>query len=162
LVYFLWSVLVFAGFVLMDIRPVWVGAYWSIFGTLGFLLSGYLGWRHGIRRGQMNRDIGSRYVWHWGAFAGATFLATLMIGRGLSFEALGPLLLLFLALSYFLTGVHLDPPFRWMGLLVAAGYVAVLIGTAYAWSMLGFALAAAFILSGIREARRHVVEAHSV
>jgi len=161
-IYFLWSVLVLAGFALVDVRPAWVGLYWTIAGPLGGMLSGYLGWRHGVRLGQINRDVGSRYAWHWGAFMGATFLVILMIGRGLSFEALGPIMLVLLAFSYFLAGVHIDPPFRWIGLLTAAGYVAVLTGAAYAWSMVGVALAVAFIVSGIREARSRVVEAHSV
>jgi hypothetical protein len=161
-VYFLWSALTLAGFVMVDVRPAWVGAYWMIAGPLGGILSAYLGGRHGARIGQINRDINKRYGWHWGAFVAVILLMSLMIGRGLSLQAFSSIILLMLALSYFLAGIHIDPPLRWTGLIAAAGYVAVLTGASYAWSMAGLALAVTFVLSGVREARKDVVEARAV
>jgi hypothetical protein len=161
-VYFMWSVLTLAGFALVDIRPVWVGAYWMIAGPIGGIVSAYLGARHNARLGHINKDVGRRYAWHWGAFFATTLLMGLMAGRGLSFEAFGSLMLLLLALSYFLAGIHIDPPLRWIGLLAAGGYVAVLTRAPYAWSIAGLALAVAFVLSGVREARKDVLEARAV
>ena len=161
-VYFMWSVLVLTGFALVDIRPLWVGAYWMIVGPLGGIVSAYLGGRHGARMGHVNKDVGRRYGWHWGAFFVTTLLMGLMVGRGLSFEAFGPMMLLLIAFSYFLAGVHIDPPLRWLGLVAVAGYLVVLTGAPYAWSIAGLALALVCVLSGVREARQDVVEARTV
>ena len=64
---------------------------------------------------------------HWGGMLAATFLTVLMPINGLlPPDALGPAILLILALGYFEAGVHLDRPFLWVGLLMACGYVFVL------------------------------------
>jgi hypothetical protein len=53
---------------------------------------------------------------HWGGLLGAIALAILLPARGLvPAAAVGPVILLLLALAYFLAGVHLDPAFRWVG-----------------------------------------------
>ena len=161
-VYFLWAAMVLAGFVLVDVRPSLVGLYWIIAGPLGGILSAYLGKRHGARIGQIDRSIASRYAWHFGAFVAAMFLMSLMIGRGLSIEAFVPMILLLLALTYFLAGVHIDPPLRWVALVAVAGYFIVLAGASYAWSIAGVALAVSFVLTGVREARKDVLEARTV
>ena len=161
-VYFMWSVLTLAGFALVDVRPAWVATYWMIVGPLGGIVSAYLGARHNARLGHINNDVGRRYGWHWGAFFATTLLMGLMVGRGLSFEAFGPMMLLLVAQSYFLAGVHIDPPLRWIALVAVGGYLVVLTGASYAWSIAGLALALTLVLSGVLEARRDVVEARTV
>ena len=44
-IYFLWAVLVFAGFVLVDLDEDRVGLYWMLAGPAGGMISAYLGWR---------------------------------------------------------------------------------------------------------------------
>ena len=157
--YFLWSALVLCGFVLMDVRPVWVGPYWTILGPAGGALTGYLAWRERQRRGEVNRAMGMRHALHWSAMGCVIFLLVFMVGRGITAEALGPIVLLVIALSYFQAGIHTDPPLRWMGLLTIAGYIVVLTVHTYAWSMVGVALAAGLMILGLREMRSRVVEA---
>ena len=77
----------------------------------------------------------------------------------ITFDALGPMILLILALSYFHAGLYLDPPLRWVGLLMVGGYLAVLSIDAYAWTIVGVFLSAALMVVGIRESRRRDVAA---
>lgn len=156
-IYFLWAVLVLAGFALVDLNENRVGLYWMIAGPAGGLISVYLGWRDQRHFGAMDLALGMRYVQHWGAMMAVIFLATLMPGRGLiAWDAFGPLVLLILAMSYFHAGLYLDAPLRWVGLLLVGGYVMVLSVDAYAWTIVGALVAAALMVVGFRESRRRV------
>ncbi|HEV3141530.1 MAG TPA: hypothetical protein VGY57_13485, partial [Vicinamibacterales bacterium] len=85
----------------------------------------------------------------------------LMPARGvISWESLGPIILLFVALTYFYAGLHLDPPLRWIGLLAAGGYLVVLTVPAYPWTIVGVVLAAGCAMAGIKEMRSRAVAAH--
>jgi hypothetical protein len=135
----------------VDFYETWVPVYWSIAGPAGFVASAVLGWRHARRRGQVTAAVGRRYMLHWGGMLAATFLTVLMpINRLLPPDALGPAILLILALGYFEAGVHLDRPFLWVGLLMACGYVFVLFVGAYAWTIVGLVVAIALSTAGLR------------
>lgn len=154
--YFFWAVVGPIGFALVDFRPEWVPLYWIIAGPAGFVISAVLGWRHGRRLGQYSAGGGERHLLHWGGMLGAIALAVLMNVNGLiSGQALGPAILLILALSYFEAGVHIDRTFLWLGLLMAAGYVFVIFTTAYAWTIVGLIVAVAFAAAGLRGGRPH-------
>jgi hypothetical protein len=60
-------------------------------------------------------------------------------------------------MSYFHGGLYLDPPLRWVGLLLVGGYLMVLSVDAYAWTMVGVLVFAALMVFGIRESRRRAV-----
>lgn len=153
-IYFFWAAVGPVGFALVDFRPQWVPAYWSVAGPAGFVVSAVLGWRHARRMGQYSAGGGERHLLHWGGMLGAIALAVLMNINGLiSQEALGPAILLILALGYFQAGVHIDRTFLWLGLLMAAGYVFVIFATAYAWTVVGLILAVAFAAAGLRGGR---------
>jgi len=157
-IYFLWAVLVLAGFALVDVNPERVGLYWTIAGPAGSLISAYLGWRGQRHSGEMDLALGLRHMQHWGAMMAVIFLAALMIGRGLiARDAFSPLVLLILAMSYFHAGLYLDPPLRWVGLLLVGGYLMVLSVDAYAWTMVGVLVFAALMVFGVRESRRRAV-----
>lgn len=157
-IYFLWAVLVLAGFALVDLNQDRVGLYWMIAGPAGGAISAYLGWRDQHKRGEMDLALGLRYVQHWGAMMVVIFMAALMPGRGLiAWDAFGPLVLLLLAMSYFHAGLHLDPPLRWVGLLLVGGYIMVLSVDAYAWTIVGVLVSAAMMVVGFRESRRRDV-----
>jgi hypothetical protein len=155
-IFFLWAVVGLVGFALVDFQPTWVPAYWSIAAPAGFLVSAVLGWRHARRSGQVTPAVGRRYLLHWGGMLAATFLAVLMpIGGLLAPEALGPAILLILALAYFEAGVHLDRAFLWVGLLMGAGYVFVVFVTGYAWTVVGLVVALGLSIAGLRRGRLH-------
>ena len=153
-IYFLWAVVGLVGFVLVDINETWVSTYWSIAGPAGFLASAILGSRHARRTGQVTTAVGRRSVLHWGGMLAAIFLAVLMPISGLlPRDALGPAILLILALGHFEAGVHLDRTFLWVGLLIGAGYVVVLFVGAYAWTVVGLVIATALSIGGLRGGR---------
>jgi hypothetical protein len=155
-VYFLWAVLVLIGFSLVDFQRSVVPLYWKAAGPAGFAVSVVLGWRHGRRSGQLSAADGRRHVLHWGAVLIVTFLAALMPARGvLPWASLNTVILLLLALGYFTAGVHTDPSMLWVGVLIAAGYVIVMSGSAYAWTMVGVSLALGLAAAGLRGGRAH-------
>ena len=156
--YFLWAALGLMGFILMDLSPARVGQYWMIAGPSGFVLSSYLGWRDQRRSGVMNLADGLRYMQHWGSMMIAIFLVVLLAIRGvIPGDGIGPVILVILALSHFHAGVHLDPPLRWVGLLMVAGFFIVLSIESYEWTIVGVSIAAAMTVAGILESRRRAV-----
>lgn len=157
-IYFLWAALVLAGFALVDLNEGRVGQYWMIAGPAGGLISAYLGWRDQRHYGAMDLALGMRYAQHWGAMMAVIFLATLMPGRGLiMWDAFGPVVLLILAMSYFHAGLYLDPPLRWVGLLLIGGYVLVLSVDTYSWTIVGVLVSATLVVVGFRESQRRGV-----
>jgi hypothetical protein len=153
-IYFLWAVVGFCGFALVDVNDRWVPLYWSIAGPAGFLASAYIGWRHARHRGQMTAADGRRHMLHWGGMLTAVFLAVLIPANGfMHWDGLGPAILLILALSYFQAGVHLDRAMLWIGLLMGAGYVFVLLVPVYAWTVVGLVFATALMFAGLRGGR---------
>lgn len=155
-IYFLWAIVGFWGFALVDFRDTWAPLYWSIAGPVGFVASAYLGWRHARRRGQVTDAAGVRSLLHWGGMLGAVFLAVLIPANGfMPWDGLGPAILLILMLGYFQAGIHLDRPFLWIGLLMGAGYLFVMFVSAYAWTVVGLVVAMALAIAGLRGGRPH-------
>ena len=153
---FLWAGIAFVGFALVDLRDAWVPTYWTIAAPAGFVLSAWIGSRHARRKGQVTASLGVRHLLHWGAVLVAVFLVWLMPVQGVSsWAGVGPTILLLLALGYFQAGVHFDPALRWIGLVLALGYVFVLFVNAYAWLMLGLLFALALITVGLRSSTKH-------
>ena len=153
---FLWAAIALVGFALVDLRDAWVPIYWAVAGPAGFVLSAAIGWLHSRRRGQPASAIGARHLLHWGALVTTAFLAWLMPVQGvMSWTGIGPTILLLLALGYFQAGVHFDPAFRWIGLVLAFGYVFVLFVDAYAWLTLGVLFAVALVIVGLRSSPQH-------
>ena len=65
-----------------------------------------------------------------------------------------PYFLLIAGLAYGLAGVHLEPPMRWVGLMMMAGYMALtLFKLPYAWTATGVLVAAGLMYAGWRAAR---------
>ena len=152
--YFMWAVIVLLGFALIDFRTDLVPRYWAVAGPVGFLASGYLGWRHALRLGQASASDGRRHLLHWGAVLVAVALTVLLHARGaMPSETLHAVILLVLALGYFTAGLHLDRRLLWVGLLMGAGFLAVTLVSWYAWTVVGIALATSLILAGMREGR---------
>ena len=154
LLYFFWAAAVLVGFVLVDVRPALVGFYWTVVSPAGFGISALLGWRHSLRTGQVSRKAGRRQLLHWGGMMVAIALAVVSPALGvLPWESLNSVILLIVALGYFTAGVHGDRAFLWVGVLMAAGYLLVTLVSAYAWTIVGVALAIALTIAGLRERR---------
>jgi hypothetical protein len=159
--YFLWSAIMLCGFILGDLRPTLMAAYWMVAGPLGGIASGYLGWRDQRQHGHLDREVGIRWAWHWTAFMAAiVLLVPLGVGGRIPWDAFGPVVLVMIALTYFQAGVHLNPPMRWIGILAAIGYLVVLTMTTHAWTIAGVMLAAGSALAGIQESRARAAAAH--
>jgi len=81
-------------------------------------------------------------------------LAAMLPARGLvSWDVMNAVFLLILALGYFTAGVHGDRGLMWVGALMAAGFLLVTVVTAYAWTVVGVALAVALTAAGLRGAK---------
>jgi hypothetical protein len=146
----LWAAIVAVGFPLADFAPARVGLFWMIAGPAGFLASCALGWWDARRRGQLSRTEGAKWSAHWGALLAAIFLAVLLLKSGhVTQKGFGALILLLLSLSYFLGGIHLDSRLRWIGLLIAGGYVAVVFLSTYVWTIVGGVLALSLVVAAI-------------
>ena len=155
-IYLLWAALILVGFPMVDFAPRYVGLFWMIAGPLGGVISFLLGWRSSIREGTIRRSLGIRYALHWSGVMGAILLLTLysvFSSRAVNYS-FAHLILLILALAYFLAGVHLDRPLLWAGLLMAAGYVALIFVTTYTWTITGVVVAIALVLSAVFGGRK--------
>ena len=145
-IYFLWAILVLMGFSLIDFEPKWVGFYWMIAGPAGGLFSGYLGRRAGIKKGQLDREIGIRHALHWSGMLVVIGLAVLLAVKGLIHgPALSQVILLIVALGWWTAGVHFDRTFLWLGGVMMLGFIATLIFSRFAWTAMGILIAAALI-----------------
>lgn len=146
----LWAAIVLVGFPLVDFAPRYVGTYWMVAGPAGFVISLFLGWQASRRSGQITKGEGLRYSLHWGAMLAAIALAVLLVPANVvSDKSIGQIILLLLALTYFLAGVHLERRLLWLGLLLAAGYIVLLFVSTYAWTILGVASAVALTISAL-------------
>lgn len=155
-IYLLWAAVILVGFPLSDFAPRIVGWYWTIAGPLGTLASMWLGWREGVKRGQPDRARGGRHALHWIGMMLCIFMIIPLAATGvIAWENLSKIILLVLALSYFLAGVHLDRPLIWAGLLMAAGYGVLFLVETYVWTILGILLSASLVLSAVLSGRAH-------
>lgn len=145
---YLWAAIGLVGFSLIDFAPERVALFWSIAAPAGFLLSAWLGWRHGRRVGQESRREGSKHMLHWGALLVAIFLLYPLIASGeLRGEAIAQVILLIVALGYFLGGVHLSPALRWAALAMTVGYIVTVTIDAFAWTALGTLFAIGLVIT---------------
>lgn len=141
-IHLLWAAISLVGFSMVDFAPRAVGAFWAIAGPLGGLLSAFLGWRYSVRRGQVDRDEGMRHMLHWFGMMAIIFLSVLLASTGaVAWPALARMILLLLALTYFLAGVHLERPLIWVGALMAGCYLALFLIPAYGWTVVGIVVA---------------------
>jgi len=155
MIYALWAVLVLVGFSMVDFAPHRVGLYWFIAGPLGGVISAILGHRYGLTIGQLNREEGTRHGWHWLGFMLTILLAVpLGVTGAIPWPVLSRVFLLIIALAYFLAGVHLDRPLKWVGLLMMAGYVSLFFIPAYGWTLVGILVSLSLVVSGLVERRR--------
>lgn len=145
---YLWAAIGLIGFSLIDFAPERVGLFWTVAAPLGFVLSAWLGWRHGRSVGQESRREGIRHMLHWGALLVAIFLLYPLVATGtLRNEAIAQVILLMTALVYFLGGLHLVPALRWPALAMVLGYIVTVTVDRFAWTALGILFAIGLIIT---------------
>ena len=147
---YLWAAIGLVGFSLIDFAPERVPLFWTIASPTGFLLSAWLGWQHAREAGQESAREGRNHMLHWGGLVVAIFLLYPLIAQNaLQGKAIAQVILLFVALAYFLAGVHLAPPLKWAAAAMAVGYVATLTLDDFAWTALGVLFALGLIASAL-------------
>jgi hypothetical protein len=157
IIYFLWAAITFFGFAIIDYAPERTGFYWMIMGPLGGVLSGVLGSRAGRALGQDSRREGRLQGLHWGGMMVAILLLIpLMTTRTVSVDELPRIILLLVALSYYLAGVHVDRRLLWVGAAMGGCYLFTVYqrGLPRLWTITAAALAASLVAAGIVAAAR--------
>ena len=150
IIYLLWAGMVLVGFSMVDFAPRQVGVFWFIGGPLGGVVSAFLGQRHALKIGQVSREEGNRHGWHWfGLMLAVTLVVPLGVTGGVDWRVFSRVFLLVVGLAYFLAGVHLERPLKWVGLLMMAVYVALFFVPVYGWTLVGVLVAAGLIASGL-------------
>jgi hypothetical protein len=149
-IHLLWAVLVPIGFALMDFAPQYVPVYWTFAGPAGFVVSGGLGWRAAVARGQLSHREGRHEALHWGATMGVIFLSVPLVATGrVGQDEFGMFITLVLALSYFLAGVHAERPLLAVGVVLMLGYASLWFVPAYRWTFIGALASGALIVTAL-------------
>ena len=145
---FLWAAILLCGFALVDFVDDhrWIGRYWTAATPVGFALSVWLVIRANRGAGQVNRRLMIRSALHWLAFIAAGLLGQVLVATGqLQPTGMGSLWVLLLALTYFLSGLHVDRRLLPMGLLLAGCYLVTLFVPRYGWTVAGVLAASALV-----------------
>jgi len=157
IIYFLWAAITFIGFAMIDFRPNLTGFYWMIAGPGGGLLSAYLGWRAGRAVGQTSAREGRDHALHWSGMMVAILLVIpLTVTGALAPNNVERVILLIVALSYFLAGVHLDRRMLLIGIALGGCYLFTVFARnlPYLWTITAAVIAASLVATGIFAAAR--------
>lgn len=156
-IYFLWAVITFFGFAIIDFAPEKTGLYWLVAAPLGGILSAVLGHRAGRSTGQPSAREGLIMAMHWGG----VLVAMVLIVPLATTEVIDPgdfprLVLLVIALSYYTAGVHVDRRLIPVSVVLAACYLlTVFVRTVpHLWTLTAAILATSLAIAGLFAAAR--------
>ena len=153
-VYFLWAGIVLVGWPLNDFYPQAAGLYWMLAGPLGGIASAFLGARWARRVGQASRLLAIKHSLHWGAMLGAILLAIPLQQTGqITPTGYLRLILLLVALTYFLAGLYLSRPLLWVAAVVLTCYIVGFFVDTYLWTGAGIVVASSLAAAGFLGAR---------
>lgn len=154
-IYLLWAVLIPVGFALPDFKPEWTSLYWMIAGPAGGVASWLIGKRSSERSGMRDRRMGRIYAWHWTAAGVAFLLSALPAATGaISGHVMGANMVLIAGLVYVLTGIHLNRPMVYCGVLLMVGYVLLhTVPFPYVWTATGVIVGVALLLTAFLSGR---------
>lgn len=156
-IYILWASILVVGFSLIDFAPGRVGLFWMIAGPAGGMLSGFLGYKAGANKGQMDREVGIKHALHWSGMMVIVFLAILLGLKGLVHGVVNSqVILLVVALGWWTAGVHFDRIFLWLGGIMVLGFLGTLFMDRYAWTAMGVLLGTVLIVTAIRQGKKNV------
>ena len=155
LIHYFWALVVLVGFPLLDLRPQVAGLYWVIAGPLGLILTLLLGRSHSRAAGQVSRAHWRQYGLHWLGVMAAIFLSLLLVLSGtLEMMEAMPLIVLILALGYFMAGLYQVRALLWIGLLLAFCYLAVIFIHGWVWTVVGVAFSGSLVATALIGVRR--------
>jgi membrane protein implicated in regulation of membrane protease activity len=141
-IYLLWAAIGAVGFPLADFAPRWVPWFWLVASPLGLVTSLWLGHRQSRREGQLDNREAWRHGLHWlGLLLGAGLAVPLVATGRIDGATIGQVILLLVAIVYFLAGVHLDRALLWVSGLLAVGYLALFVITGWGWTVVGVTMA---------------------
>ncbi len=147
-IYLLWAVIYFTGFSLFDLSNQYAGIFWMIAGPAGGLVSYWLGGRWAIRSGAASRRMATRHMLHWIAMGAVIFMTIPLLWFGVvSSDALIKVILLIMAFGMFTAGIYLVRPYMWVGIALAACYLAVMTVSALPWMVVGALSGGAMLLA---------------
>lgn len=133
-----WGLAMLIGLPLGDFRSEWMSTYWMVVGPGGWVISGILAVLHGKKRGQLDRRSGYRQAAHWGAMVVIMLLLSALPAQGfIPWEAMGPIILLMLALTYATAAVHFGLLQLIPAILFAIAYGTMLLSPPYPWTIVG-------------------------
>jgi hypothetical protein len=150
--YFLWAILSFFGYAIIDFYPEKTGLYWMIAGPAGGVASAYLGSRAARRIGQIDEREGWKDALHWGAMLfAALLLIPLVTTDRLAPDDIPRVILLILALTYWSAGLHRDRRFLALGGVMAGTYLFTIFADRlpYLWTVTGGILGASLAAAGV-------------
>jgi len=156
-IYFLWAVISFFGYAIIDFRPAATGFYWMIAGPLGGVASAVLGARAARRSGQISDRDGWKDLAHWGAMLFAALLLVPLVTTGrLATDDIPRIILLILALTYWSGGLRQDRRLLPLGVVMAGLYLFTIFGSRlpYLWTITGAILSASLAAAGVFAAAR--------
>lgn len=155
-----WGLAMLIGLPLGDFRPEWMPMFWMTVGPGGWVVSGILAIRHGRRHGQLDRRSGYRQAAHWGAMVLVMLLLAALPARGIMpWEAMGPIVILLLALTYATAAVHFGLLQLIPAILFAIAYGTMLFSPPYPWSIVGV-LTASGLFSIAFLTKEHLASPH--
>jgi hypothetical protein len=155
--YFLWAVITFLGFAIIDLSPEKTGLYWAIAAPLGGVLSALLGRRSARTTGQSTRREGIVQSMHWaGLLAGIFLMIPLILTRVVTVDDFPRLVLLVVALSYYTAGVHVDRRLIPVSFVLVGCYLLTVFvrDLPHLWTVTAAILAASLTAAGLFAAAR--------
>jgi hypothetical protein len=148
-VYWYWAAYVLIGYTMIDVATRWAGWFFMVGGLGGGVVSGMIGRRYAERTGERDRLEIWQKTMHFGLGIILAFLATFALAWVIP-ELRGPkgsqVMVVMIGIIYFLSGVHFDRNFLWLGPVVMAGGVLVGLVPHYGWTMLGAVIAVGLVL----------------
>jgi hypothetical protein len=149
--YLLWAVIILIGFSLVDLAPEYTGWFWMVAGPVGGILSGIIGHRYSLARGQLNRTDGIRHALHWsGMLMAVGFTVLLAVRSGMSGTDLSRMILIVITFGWWCAGVHFDRAFLTLGAIMGLGFLATMFIAKYVWLGLAIVLAAELVRLAIK------------
>jgi hypothetical protein len=156
-IYFVWAVITFFGFAIIDVAPEKTGPYWMIAGPLGGLLSAVLGNRAGRAMGQFSHREGRLQAMHWcGLMVAVGLIVPLAMTHVIALDDFPRLVLLVAALSYYTAGVHVDRRLIPVSLVLAGCYLLTVFirDLPHLWTVTATIAAASLTVAGLFAAAR--------
>jgi hypothetical protein len=149
----LWAVLIPVGFALSDFAPRQSGLYWMIAAPGGVLLSFWLARSAARRQGARDLALVRRTALHWFTLLAAFFVYGAAVASGhIEPRTSFPNWLLIAALGHLFAGIHLNRGLLWSGLVLFAGYIALVwLPLPYIWTSTGLIVAAALVIAAWRD-----------